>query len=480
MIHLSYSFCMTMLHSFWQAALLLLLYITVDKLIHKNNAPLAKRNVLYATLLTQLILSAFTFTVYYFDTRGTGMITAITEILTTKIGLNTPQLITPLVFSVYIFVIAFKLFKAIYSWYNFKTQLNTGLQKPAVELKLFTELKAYQFGIGRKVKLWLSNNIQTPVTFGFFKPVILLPIALVNNITVQQAEILILHELTHIRTNDYLLNWFLITAESVFFFNPFIINICKTIRLEREKNCDINVLAFEYSTLLYAETLMQAERMKQLVPQFQLAAVNQKKQLLQRIIYFTNKENFSQQVRFNIVAPLIGLLLLFVLSTTIVFQSGNASAPANSSLTVPYLPSHDFLITETDFGNNNLEDNIETEHTTQKNELTKPPLITSPVVEPSPEPKLDRQKEIEAERQAQQNFALPIALMENDASRQIIIKEEGAGTTSVKVYYLSFENGNWILKPEWIITAKEINTDSLSLKIDSLNKQVKRTYPAQQ
>lgn len=480
MIHLSYSFCMTMLHSFWQAVLLLVLYIIIDKLIHKNNAPLAKRNILYATLFTQLILSGLTFSVYYYNSTGAGIIAAITETLVVNIGLNNLQLITPFVFSVYVFVIGFKLFNAIYSWYHFKTQLNNGLQKPGVELKLFTELKAYQFGIGRKVKLWLSHNIQTPITFGFFKPVILLPVALVNNITAQQAETLILHELTHIRTNDYLLNWFLISAEAIFFFNPFIINICKKIRLEREKNCDINVLAFEYSPVLYAETLMQAERMKQLVPQFQLAAVNQKKHLLQRIIYFTNKENFNKQVRFNIVAPIVGLLLLFVLSATILLQAGKTNLPANASLTTPYLPSHDFLITEADYGNSLLDDNIEAEHTTQKTEIKKQPIINAPVCEPAPKPETEKQREINIEKQAELNFALPIAVMENDAAKQIIIKEEGAGTASVKAYYLSFEDGNWILRPEWVITAKEINTDSLSIKIDSLTKQVRRIYPAQQ
>ncbi|MBK6635063.1 MAG: M48 family metalloprotease [Chitinophagaceae bacterium] len=59
--------------------------------------------------------------------------------------------------------------------------------------------------------------------FWFFKPVILLPVALVNNISTQQAETLILHELAHIRTNDYLLNWFLLTAETLFFLILFVL-----------------------------------------------------------------------------------------------------------------------------------------------------------------------------------------------------------------------------------------------------------------
>ena len=37
MSHLSYSFCLTILHSLWQAAALLLLFILLDKSINKKN-----------------------------------------------------------------------------------------------------------------------------------------------------------------------------------------------------------------------------------------------------------------------------------------------------------------------------------------------------------------------------------------------------------------------------------------------------------
>ncbi|MEO6254892.1 MAG: hypothetical protein ABIO79_16395, partial [Ferruginibacter sp.] len=175
MIQFSYSFCMALLHSFWQAALFMLLYIAIDKIIHPNNAPLAKRNFLYLSIVAQLVLFVFTFSVYFFGAPGIGNMAAVVQNITAYIGVGSLQLITPWVFSLYSFVIAYKLIKAIYTWFHFKHHYNNGLQKPGVELKLFTELKAHQFGIKRKVKLWLSSSIHTPVTFGFFKPIILLP-----------------------------------------------------------------------------------------------------------------------------------------------------------------------------------------------------------------------------------------------------------------------------------------------------------------
>jgi beta-lactamase regulating signal transducer with metallopeptidase domain len=480
MIQFTYSFCMAMLHSFWQVALLLLLYITVDKLLHKNNAPLAKRNFLYAALAAQLFLFGITFSIYFFDTAVNGKLTNFTQSISGYFSSSKIQLITPWIFSLYIFIIAYKLTKAIYSWYHFKHQYKTGLQKPPVDLKIFTELKAHHLGIKRKVKLWLSSSIHTPITFGFFKPIVLFPVSLLNNISPQQAETLILHELTHIRTNDYLLNWFLLVAETIFFFNPFIIWICKEIRLEREKNCDIAVMAFEYSPAMYAETLLQAERMKQLVPAFQLAAVNRKKQLLQRIRFFTNEKIINQTLRFNIVVPLIGLVLLLMLSTAVIFQSGKTALTISSAAEIKYLPLNNYIISDMEYSkhfisNNKADVNIAERNESQQLLIENKRNIKSETVSDT-EPK---QAE-EIEKPVDINFAYPVATTENDAARRIIVKEEGSGYSSVKVYYLSFENGKWILQPEWVITAKEMIQDSLSLRIDSLKSSLKRYYPSQQ
>lgn len=489
MIQFTYSFCMALLHSFWQSALVLLLYLFVANILHRNNAPLAKRNFLYTALTVQLVLFVFTFFIYLFNTPSPGNLPGMVQQFSDLVGESSFQMITPWIFSAYICIIAFKMVKAMYTWYHFKQLYRSGLQKPSVEFKLFTTLKAHQFGIKRKVTIWLSQSINTPVTFGFFKPVILLPVALVSNISTQQAETLILHELAHIRTNDYLLNWFLLTAETIFFFNPFVLSLCKHIRLEREKNCDLQVISFEYSPALYAETLLQAERMKQQVLNFQLAAVSSKKYLLQRIQFFTSEKIKHQSLRFNFVAPLVGLTLLALLSIAVLFQSGKSSVPGHTANGIAFFPFNNYIITDAEFVNMDItginamqSPALQTE---QLKTVIKNNVITRkvmPVCKPAPvkvkaEEKIPNPVEFTP---ADNGIAIPVAIWENDASRQIIIKEEGSGAASVKVYYVSYEDGKWILKPEWAITAKEIMIDSLSVKIDSLGKNVRRIIPAQQ
>ena len=367
----------------------------------------------------------------------------------------------PWLFSIYIFTLAYKMTKAIYTWYHFKKQYILGLQKPSIELKLFTSIKAHHFGIKRKVILWLSNNINTPVTFGFFRPVILLPVALLNNIDIKQAETLVLHELSHIKTNDYLLNWFLIIAENIFFYNLFVIDICKKIRLEREKFCDINVLAYEYSPALYADTLLKAERIKGSVPGFHLTAVNRKNQLLDRIRFFTRTKEIKQHGQLHLFAPILGVLFLAIIFSMFLFRSSGKDYPA-TGINLPEAISSTAGIVS---GNPVIVYSILKD--------VKPPLTET--IATDVEKQASRIEKLNSKLQTltsiaelkagemdewmNRNLIKPVSVNENDASRDIIVNEESSGTATVKVFHLSFENGKWILKPKWKLTAKEINND---------------------
>ena len=462
MAPLSYSFCMAMLHSLWQAGLLALFYIVINKALLQKHAPLVKRNLLFVLLSTQLCLFLITFFIYLFSNDTTIASSAISSIASGLLSSELIYQITPWIFTLYIVVVGFKMMKAIYNWYSFKRQFKLGLQKPDIELKLFTQQKAFQFGIKRKVKLWLSSTINTPLTFGFFKPMVVLPLALLNNISSAQAEALILHELTHIRTNDYLLNWFLIICETIFFFNPFVAMGCKRIRLEREQHCDISVIAFEYKPVLYAEALLQAERIKQMIPGFQLAAVSKRKQLLERIRFFSTEQELRSGSRYSILIPLIGLVFMFAVYSFMKLPTRQTQSEPTLSTIPNIFP---------DFNKPDIGRIIETQGIaeTAQPELNKEAKKWEHIgraVEKQVKhalatvPDADALTE-EITENVTNNLAMPITVQENDASREIVIREEASGTTaaSVKIYQLSFTNGKWTLTPLMMVTAIP-NTDS--------------------
>lgn len=137
--------------------------------------------------------------------------------------------------------------------------------------------------IPRKVKLLVSHYIQVPVMIGFLKPVILLPVAMFNNLTAEQLEAILLHELAHIKRNDYLLNIFQSIVETILFFNPFVWWISKNIRLEREHCCDDIVLASKVQPLHYAKALVALEEYRLTVNAMAMAALDNKQHLFHRI-----------------------------------------------------------------------------------------------------------------------------------------------------------------------------------------------------
>lgn len=105
-----------------------------------------------------------------------------------------------------------------------------------------------------------SEVIQSPAVVGFFKPILLLPVAQLTGMNEEQLKIVLAHEMAHIRRFDYLVNFFQHFIEALFFFNPFVWLMSRRIRLERELCCDL--AAVEITTpQTVAETLVQfAER----------------------------------------------------------------------------------------------------------------------------------------------------------------------------------------------------------------------------
>jgi len=113
-----------------------------------------------------------------------------------------------------------------------------------------------RMGIRRKIVLLQSGLINMPVTFGFLKPSILIPLGMMAALPADQLETILLHELAHIRRNDYLANLLIYLTESVFFFNPAIRWIASCIRQEREACCDDIVLSDTVNRHSYFDALI--------------------------------------------------------------------------------------------------------------------------------------------------------------------------------------------------------------------------------
>ena len=100
------------------------------------------------------------------------------------------------------------------------------------------EQLAARCGIDRNVRLRIVDSLASPVTAGFWRPVVLVPAALVTGMPPQLLEALLAHELGHVRRHDYLVNLVQNVIEALLFYHPAVWWISRRIRHEREQIAD--------------------------------------------------------------------------------------------------------------------------------------------------------------------------------------------------------------------------------------------------
>ena len=100
------------------------------------------------------------------------------------------------------------------------------------------EALAAKLNLSRRVDLRFSDALISPVSFGWLKPVIVVPLATLSGLPSAQMEMVLAHELAHIRRGDYLINWLQCLAETMLFFHPVIGRISSDLRTSREECAD--------------------------------------------------------------------------------------------------------------------------------------------------------------------------------------------------------------------------------------------------
>jgi len=193
---------------------------------------------------------------------------------------------------------------------------HNGVSKISARWRIYIKDISSQLGIRKEVKAFLSAHIDTPQVIGFLKPVILVPAACLTHLDTHQLEAVLLHELVHIKRNDYLVNLFMATVEILFFFNPFVKQITSAIRKEREYSCDDTVIQFQYQPRHYASALLTLEKNRLIPVTYGIAASgkNQKQLLtrIERIIGIKNKPVGIYKAGIALVALLFLLLIIIV------------------------------------------------------------------------------------------------------------------------------------------------------------------------
>jgi beta-lactamase regulating signal transducer with metallopeptidase domain len=182
------------------------------------------------------------------------------------------------------------------------------------------EILSRKLRLTTTVVLAESARVYTPLVIGFVKPFIVLPAGLISGLNAEQVEAILMHELMHIRRNDFLLNLFQSLLEALLFFNPFVWMISSILRTEREHCCDDAVIINGANTKAYVKALAALEESRS-TSTLALSFAGNKNQLLERIKRIMEKsvKNYSLKEK---AVPVVFLFVGLVCASWFSIQKG--------------------------------------------------------------------------------------------------------------------------------------------------------------
>ena len=308
----------TLVHSIWQLLLVAGVLWLALKLARKAS-PALTYGMAVAALMLSFLATLATFS--YLWTRPEGIHILPGDQVNSSPSMDWEGFLAQVIFWTeqnLSLVVNFWFFGAILFLFRLFAQLTEvrNLRKNSqpfenLEIQTLTDRLVNSLGIRRKIEIRTTERAHSPVTFGVLTPVILLPAALIFQLSPAHLEAVIAHELAHVKRNDYLSNLLLSTLEVLFFFHPCYWWMSQTVKELRENAADELALKAGISSTDLANALAEVLQFaSQHPPELSLAAGKKRNPTLLRIKRMLGypTENYPQTPLISI--PMVLTLLL--------------------------------------------------------------------------------------------------------------------------------------------------------------------------
>ncbi|MFY0526888.1 M56 family metallopeptidase [Archangium gephyra] len=146
-------------------------------------------------------------------------------------------------------------------WLKLRRLVHEAEPAPA-EWQEALERLALRLGMTRPVRLLRSAALDVPAAVGWLRPVVLLPVTALTGLSARQLEMVLAHELAHIRRHDFAVNLVQTLVETLLFYHPAVGWMSRVIRVEREHCCDDIAVGTSGNAVSYARALTALESLR--------------------------------------------------------------------------------------------------------------------------------------------------------------------------------------------------------------------------
>ncbi|MCG8526276.1 MAG: M56 family metallopeptidase, partial [Opitutales bacterium] len=197
-----------------------------------------------------------------------------------------------------------------------------------IEIQNLVDRLSSEIGLKTRVEVRISSYSSSPSVKGFFRPVIFVPSVLLDRLEKSSFELILLHELYHVKRGDLWMNYLQAIVHVLHFYNPVIWLANYQILKYREIATDEAVLTHQHINVKdYSHTLLNTAELTiaSPVPQtFALCVAETKSKLQERIESILKRPRAkSSQLGWSgwLVITVLGFVLLPMSSARLVAGS---------------------------------------------------------------------------------------------------------------------------------------------------------------
>lgn len=204
----------------------------------------------------------------------------------------------------------------LYAMIRFRKEKDSFIEVKDENIINLLEKHKKNLKIKRKIKIYTSENTKGPYIYGIIDPYIYIPEEILKKFTLKDIDYILVHELSHYKKGDIIINHLQILALAIHWFNPLVWIASKAMKEDRELACDvyaINSLTKE-DRISYGETLLRFVQLNnfskdELYPVCFKEGESQMKKRIKSILNY-KRQGFIKKSLLVILALALGIFLM--------------------------------------------------------------------------------------------------------------------------------------------------------------------------